>query len=80
MKYLIFPLVFLLVACTPTNPEAENGSEKSSGMCVAGFVEDSPGKGTLDIYFPTEYALDVQSIEGVSIKVAEDITAELGVC
>ena len=71
---------FLLTSCTPTKPEAQNDSEKSSDMCVAGFVEDSPGKGTIDIFFSSEYAPNVQSIEGVSIETAKEVTTELGVC
>ena len=54
--------------------------EKPDGMCVAGFVEDSPGKGTLDILYTSDYAPDIQTIPGVSIEVAEAITSELGVC
>ena len=54
--------------------------EKSSGSCVAGFVETSPGKGTLDIYFPSDFAPDVQSIENVSIEVAEEVSIQIGAC
>ena len=71
---------FLLTSCTPTNPEAKDGSKKSGGMCVAGFVEDSPGKGTLDIFFPSDFSPDVQSIEGVSIETAEKVTQDIGRC
>ena len=80
MKYLIFPLVLLLVSCTPKETVVETTSEKSSGMCVAGFVEDTPGAGTLDIYFPSEFSPDVQSIEGVSIEIAREIAVEIGAC
>lgn len=48
--------------------------------CIAGFVEDTPGKGTLDMYYPSRFAEDVQSISNVSIKVAQEITKNLGVC
>ena len=46
--------------------------ENPYGSCVAGFVEDSPGKGTLDILFPSDFTPDVQSIKDVSIEVAEE--------
>ena len=48
--------------------------------CVAGFVETSPGKGTIDILFPSDFAPDVQSIKDVSIEVAEEVTRQIGRC
>ena len=70
-----------LVACAgPQMTTTTITDEKPDGMCVAGFVEDSPGKGTLDLFYPSNYAPDVQSIEGVSIEVAEEITNQLGRC
>ena len=44
---------FLLSACTPKS-EVKSSSvedtEQRYEMCVAGYVETSPGKGTLDIF------------------------------
>jgi len=71
---------FFLASCTPRNTSGENSSTKSSESCVAGFVETSPGKGTLDIYFPTDFAPDVQSIPDVSVTVAEEVSNQIGVC
>ena len=53
---------------------------KKLAACVAGFVETSPGKGTLDIFFPSDFSPDVQSIEDVSIEVAEKVTNDIGRC
>ena len=82
IKYSTALLVgaFLLTSCTPKNNNVKTISEKSDGMCVAGFVETTPGAGTLDIYFPSEFSPPVQSIEGVSIEVAQEISNEVGVC
>ena len=78
---LLIATAALLVGCTgPQITTSTLTDEKPDGMCVAGYVETSPGKGTLDIYYPSDYAPDIQSIEDVSIEVAEEITAELGVC
>ena len=68
---------FLITSCTPTKPEAEYDSKKSGDICVAGFVEDTPGKGTLDIYTKT---IGIESISNVSIEIAKDIAANLGAC
>ena len=54
--------------------------DQPDGMCVAGFVEDSPGKGTLDIFFVSNYAPALQSITDVSVETANEITDQLGVC
>lgn len=79
---LLIATAALLVGCT--GPQQITTStltdEKPDGMCVAGYVENSPGKGTLDIFYASDYAPDIQSIEGVSIEVAEEITAALGLC
>ena len=45
--------------------------------CVAGYVEDTPGKGTIDIYTET---IGVESISNVTIKIAEEITQSIGNC
>ena len=71
---------FLLASCTPENNSDKTTSQKSGEACVAGYVETSPGKGTLDIYFPSDVAPDVQSIPDVSIKVAEEVSNQIGVC
>ena len=81
IKYSIALLcgAFFLASCTPENTSVESSLEKIGG-CVAGFVETSPGKGTLDIFFPSDFSPDVQSIEGVSIEVAEEVTQDIGRC
>ena len=80
-KIIVGITAITLAACAGPNITSNTlTDEKPDGMCVAGFVETSPGKGTLDIFFASEYAPDVQSIEGVSIEVAEELTQELGVC
>lgn len=78
---LLIATAALLVGCTgPQITTSTLTDEKPDGMCVAGYVENSPGKGTLDIFYASDYAPDIQSIEGVSIEVAEEITAALGIC
>ena len=80
-KILVAIGLVTLVACAgPQMTTTTLTDEKPDRMCVAGFVEDSPGKGTLDIFYASNYAPDVQSIEGVSIEVAEEITNQLGRC
>ena len=71
---------FLLTSCGSTNLTTSTPDDKPRTMCVAGFVEDTPGKGTLDIYAPTKYSPEIQSISNVSVKVAEEVTADLGLC
>ena len=68
---------FLITSCTPTKSETEYDSKKSGDICVAGFVEDTPGKGTIDIYTKT---IGIESISNVSIEIAKDIATNLGVC
>ena len=79
---LLIATAALLVGCTGPQEITTTTltDEKPDGMCVAGYVENSPGKGTLDIFFESDYAPDIQSIEDVSVEVAEEITAELGLC
>ena len=70
-----------LVACAgPKLTTTTITDENPYGSCVAGFVEDSPGKGTLDILFPSDFTSDIQSIKEVSIEVAEEVTRQLGRC
>ena len=47
-------------------------------MCIAGFVETSPGVGTVDIYAPTEWSPKIQSIPGVRTAVIPEL--ELDPC
>ena len=51
--------------------------DSANTSCVAGFVEDTPGKGTIDIYTET---IGVESISNVTIKIAEEITQSIGNC
>ena len=80
---LLFSGAFLLASCTPksnTDITSSGISDERTDSCVAGYVEDTPGKGTLDILFPTDFAPDVQSIKDVSIEVAQEVTKQLGTC
>ena len=56
----------VLPAPIPGDPAFKN-------MCIAGFVETSPGKGTLDIYSPTEWSNDIQSIADVSVSTVNEL-------
>ena len=47
-------------------------------MCIAGFVETSPGVGTIDIYAPTKWSPQVQSIPDVGTSVIPEL--ELDPC
>ena len=47
-------------------------------MCIAGFVETSPGVGTIDIYAPTKWSPQVQSIPDVGVSVIPEL--ELDPC
>ena len=85
IKYSIALLggAFLLASCTPkikTDVASSVISDEPDQSCVAGYVETSPGKGTLDIYFPSDFSPNIQSIEGVSIEVTKQVTEELGTC
>ena len=72
---------FLLASCSVNDDFASSTiDDKPNGMCVAGFVEDSPGKGTIDIFYSTNYAPDLQSIPNVSVETAQEVTEALGVC
>lgn len=51
--------------------------DSANTSCVAGYVEDTPGKGTIDIYTET---IGIESISGVTIKIAEEITQSIGNC
>ena len=64
--YLLF-LLIPLVSCG-TKPEVtEHTTKPTHSMCIAGLVETSPGKGTVDIWTDTEFSPKIQSIQGVSI-------------
>ena len=81
MRFIPWAIVVALFAsayaeAAPTTEE----TDWTKYPCVAGFVEDKPGVGTLDFYFPTDWADDVQSVSGVSVKVAQEITELIGVC
>ena len=69
-----------MTACSTSNITTTSIDDAPRNSCVAGYVEDSPGYGTLDIYADTEFSPKVQSISDVSVKVAKEITDDLGVC
>ena len=69
-----------LTACAAPDTISTTPDDTPRESCVAGYVETSPGKGTLDIFFPTEFSPDVQSIENVSIEVAEEVSIQIGTC
>ena len=74
---------FLLSACTPKSEVKSSSVEDTRQryeMCVAGYVETSPGKGTLDIFYVSDYAPDIQNIVNVSVKVAKEVTEMIGTC
>ena len=56
-----------------TLPAPIPGDPSFKNMCIAGFVETSPGKGTLDIYSPTEWSNDIQSIADVSVSTVNEL-------
>lgn len=81
MYYVIaLTTLALLASCTPKNLNSDITLQNSGESCVAGYVETSPGKGTIDIYFPSNVAPDVQSIPDVSIEVAQEVTQQIGAC
>ena len=47
-------------------------------MCIAGFVETSPGVGTIDIYAPSKWSPQIQSIPDVGVSVIPEL--ELDPC
>ena len=51
----------------PAATELTTEPTPSHYMCIAGLVETSPGKGTIDIWTDTEFSPKLQSIPGVSI-------------
>ena len=72
-KLYLLLLLIPLVSCS--KPKVTEVKPKNS-MCIAGMVETSPGIGTIDIYFDTEFSPKIQSIPGVSI----DLELELPTC
>lgn len=66
---------FLLTSCTFTL-----NSNELITSCIAGFVETSSGKGTLDFFTFTKFSPKIHSLENVSIKTAKTITKQIGVC
>ena len=67
---------FLLTSCGSSKLSATTIDDQPRTMCVAGYVEDSPGKGTLDVYSYGE----VSTISNISVTVAKEIAKELGTC
>jgi hypothetical protein len=80
MKYAIALIATCLLASCSNQTTESTATTSNSDFCVAGYVEDEPGAGTLDIYFDTEFADKVQSITGVSVEVADEVTNFLGRC
>ena len=72
-KLYLLLLLIPLVSCS--KPKVTEVKPENS-MCIAGMVETSPGIGTIDIYFDTEFSPKIQSIPGVSI----DLELELPTC
>ena len=71
--YLLF-LLIPLVGCS--KPVTEEPVKEKPSMCIAGFVETSPGIGTIDIFADTKFSPQIQSISGVSM----DLKLELPTC
>lgn len=55
---------------SPVNNGLNIGDTGFKPMCVAGWVEDQPGKGTVDIW---DSFTGIQSIEGVSMDLDLDL-------
>ena len=74
-------VVAILVVLTSPNVNDDFATnfidDSTNTSCVAGYVEDTPGKGTLDVYTET---IGIESISGVTIKIAEEITQSIGNC
>ena len=45
-------------------------------VCIAGFVEDTPGKGTLSILIENR----IESVKGVSIETTENVSEVIDRC
>ena len=74
----IVATLVLLTSCKVNDRFASSFIDDSANTsCVAGYVEDTPGKGTLDIYTET---IGIESISNVSIEVADDISNSIGTC
>tara|TARA_R110002012_G_scaffold222330_1_gene394164 strand:- start:632 stop:886 length:255 start_codon:yes stop_codon:yes gene_type:complete len=70
--------ITLLTSCKVNDKFASSIIDDSANTsCVAGYVEDTPGKGTLDIYTET---IGIETITDVSIEVAEQISDSIGNC
>ena len=83
IKYIPWGLAIItLTACSSPKPPTTTTATDDAPRypCIAGFVEDAPGVGTLDFFFPSEFTEDIQSVSEVSVKVAEEITKSIGVC
>ena len=64
--YLLF-LLIPLVSCGTKPKVTEITTEPTHYMCIAGLVETSPGKGTVDIWTDTEFSPKIQTIPDVSL-------------
>ena len=74
----VIATLVLLTSCKVNDRFATSVIDDSANTsCVAGYVEDTPGKGTLDIYTET---IGIESISNVSIEVADDISNSIGTC
>ena len=80
MKYAIALIATCLLASCSNQTATTPDITDHQVMCVAGFVEDRPGYGTLDVYIDTTYMDKTQSITGVSVDVVDGITNVLGSC
>ena len=71
MKRFLIPIIPLaLVACGA--PEVVTEPDSGDEICVVKYEGD-----TLSMYAPT---IGVEDIEGVSLEVAEEVTALVGLC
>ena len=74
----VIATLVLLTSCKVNDRFASRFiTDSANTSCVAGYVEDTPGKGTIDIYTET---IGIESISGVTIKIAEEITQSIGNC
>lgn len=78
LAFVIVVSLGFLSSCAKEEPITTISTENIS--CVAGFVENKPGYGTLDIYTSSGSVNEVTHIEDVSIETAKEITEDMGEC
>ena len=78
--FILSAIALIGFACSKPVPIAVMPYEEPDQMCVVKYVQNTEDTGTITLYHPSESSVKFQDIEEVSVKVAEEITGDLGLC